>query len=66
MILDGIDKPVDLTGQTDLKHIKAAGAVAIGEKMLPGDYVLQIIVTDEAAKAKQNTATQIVQFEVTD
>ena len=65
-ILDGIDKPIDLTGQTDLKHMKAAGAIAIGVKMLPGDYVLQVIVTDDAAKSKYKTATQIVQFEVVD
>jgi hypothetical protein len=66
MILEGLDKPFDLSGQTDLKHLKAAGALAIGEKMLPGDYILQIIVTDQLAKPKQNTATQVVQFEVTE
>ncbi|MEO7538887.1 MAG: VWA domain-containing protein [Pyrinomonadaceae bacterium] len=66
LILDGRETPVDLHGQTDLQHIKASGAVAIGKTMLRGDYILQIIVTDGLAKPKQNTATQIVQFEVTD
>jgi hypothetical protein len=66
LILDGINNSIDLSGQTDLKHIKAAGAVAIGEKMIPGDYVLQVIVTDDSAKPKYKTATQIVQFEVVD
>ena len=65
LILDGMQKPFDLLGQTDLGHLKATGAVAIGEKMVPGDYILQIIVTDTLAKTKQQIATQFVEFEVT-
>jgi hypothetical protein len=34
--------------------------------MLPGDYVLQITIIDNLAKAKRNTATQFVQFEIID
>ena len=40
------------------------GALVIGGKMLPGDYILQVIVTDSLAKAKQQIATQFVQFEI--
>ncbi len=64
LILDGTQKPFELFGQTDLTHLKLTGAVAIGEKMLPGDYVLQMIVTDTLAKTKQQIATQFVEFEV--
>jgi hypothetical protein len=32
--------------------------------MTPGDYVLQIIITDELAGKKPVVATQFVQFEV--
>ncbi len=64
VILDGTAKRYELLGQTDLRHLKTAGALAIGEKMAPGDYILQIIVTDTLAKAKQQVATQFVQFEV--
>ena len=39
-------------------------AVALGENLLPGDYVLQIVVTDGLAKDKKRIATQYVQFEV--
>ena len=63
-ILDGANKPIELRGQTDFQHLKASGAIALGKQMLPGDYILQIIVTDELAKAKQQIATQFVQFEV--
>jgi len=64
LVLDGRPKTPDLTGQTDLKHIKAAGAVAIGEKLPPGDYILQVIATDGLAGSKNRTATQFVQFEI--
>jgi hypothetical protein len=33
--------------------------------MQPGDYILQTIVTDKLAKAKQSIATQFIQFELT-
>ena len=36
----------------------------LGENLLPGDYVLQIVVTDGLAKDKNRIATQYVQFEV--
>ncbi len=63
-ILDGDPKPLDLRGQTDMEHLKFAGALNIGDKMVPGDYVLQIIVTDTLANAKQQITTQFVQFEI--
>ena len=53
-----------MRGQTDMEHLKTAGAIAIGDKMPPGDYILQVIVTDPLAKVKQQIATQVVQFEV--
>ena len=64
VILDGKQTLLALRGQTNMQHLTARGAVAIGDKLLPGDYILQIIVTDQLAKAKQQIATQFVQFEV--
>ncbi len=66
LILDGRETPLDLLGQRDMQHLKTTGALAIGQKMVAGDYILQIIVTDEQAKAKQAIATQLIQFEVTE
>jgi len=54
----------EVAGQTDLEHLKAFGAISIGTEMEPGDYVLQVIVTDGLSKAKNQTATQYVPFEV--
>ncbi|MGB5015219.1 MAG: VWA domain-containing protein [Pyrinomonadaceae bacterium] len=64
LLLDGKDQRLDPAGQTDLQRLRSAGALVIGGKMLPGDYILQIIVTDGLAKPKQQIATQFVQFEV--
>lgn len=64
MILDGTPREPDLAGQSDMLHVRYSGAIGIGAKMEPGDYVLQVIVTDELAKKKQQIAAQFVQFEV--
>lgn len=64
LVLDGKEQQIDAAGQTDMLRLKSGGAIAIGGKMLPGDYILQIIVTDSLAKPKQRLTTQFVQFEV--
>lgn len=64
IVLDGATKNFDLFGQTDMQHLKFAGAISIGKQMQPGDYILQIIVTDPLAKEKKQIATQYVEFEV--
>ncbi|MEP6787814.1 MAG: hypothetical protein ABJB40_05240, partial [Acidobacteriota bacterium] len=64
LILDGQQSPIDMREQTDVTHLKAGGAIALGEKMTPGDYILQVVATDPLAKAKQQIATQFVQFEI--
>ncbi|MEO7658176.1 MAG: hypothetical protein ABIV48_01060, partial [Pyrinomonadaceae bacterium] len=64
LVLDGKPQPFELRGQTDMRHLKTVGAISIGDKMLAGDYILQVIVTDALAKTKQQIATQFVQFEI--
>jgi hypothetical protein len=41
-----------------------AGAIALGTKMTPGDYVLQVAVTDKLAKSKHALAAEAMDFEV--
>ncbi|HTE89964.1 MAG TPA: VWA domain-containing protein [Terriglobales bacterium] len=55
---------LNITGQTDFKRLIAGGTVHLGSKMLPGDYVLQLIVTDKLAKQKYGVVSQSVDFEV--
>jgi VWFA-related protein len=65
LVLDGKSIPLDLTGQVDMERVKSVGAVSMGTEMPVGDYILQIIVTDEnVKKEKQKIATQFVQFEL--
>jgi VWFA-related protein len=64
LILDGQEVPVDLAGQADPQRIKTGGALNLPPGMVPGDYVMQIIVTDKAGNGKPKTGTQFVQFEI--
>ena len=47
----------------DLTRIKIGGALQLGD-LPPGDYYLQVIVTDPLAQAKYGTASQWIDFEI--
>lgn len=64
IVMDGKATPIDLNGQNDLERIKTSGALALAGKMPPGEYILQIIVTDNFAKESKRMATQYIQFEI--
>lgn len=64
LVLDGQQVPLDPQGQTDMQRLRASGALSLGGKMLPGDYILQVIVTDNLAPQNRRIATQYIQFEV--
>jgi VWFA-related protein len=59
-------KPVtmDAAGQPDPKRVNAGGSIQLGADMTPGDYVMQLVVTDPLAKEKYRTATQWIDFEI--
>lgn len=63
-IFTGDTTPLDPAGQSDLQRIASASRLQLGAALLPGEYVLQIIVTDSLAKEKSSTATQWIDFEV--
>jgi VWFA-related protein len=63
LVLDGKEQPISpKPGPTG--RITDAAAIAIGSEMEPGDYVLQVIVTDNSQSEKKKYATQFVQFEI--
>jgi VWFA-related protein len=64
-IFTGNPKPFDVSNQTDPRRLVAGGALLLGAEMTPGEYVLQIVVTDFLAKDKNRTATQWMDFEIT-
>jgi hypothetical protein len=48
----------------DPKRIGITGQLNLKTKQEPGEYVLQIILTDRLAKEKYRTATQWTDFQV--
>jgi hypothetical protein len=64
LLLDGQKLPLETGEQPDMRRIQAGGALNLPREMVPGEYVLQIIVTDDAAREKGVVATQFVQFEL--
>jgi VWFA-related protein len=64
-IFAGRLNPLTVSGQHDLKHIRAVGRIRLGPELTPGEYVLQVMVTDKLAKEKYRTATQWMDFELT-
>jgi hypothetical protein len=64
IILDGARHPIEMNGQTDVRRLRSSGAIAIGDQLQAGDYILQVVVFDTLAKAKKQIATQFVEFEV--
>jgi hypothetical protein len=57
-------KPVDGAFDQSTGGIAFNGALALGSEMLPGDYVLQVVVSDGSSSDKKNIATQFVSFEI--
>jgi len=62
-IFTGKPQPMNGDAQTDVKKLVGGGVLKLGGTMKPGDYVLQVVVTDKVSKA---TATQWSDFEVRD
>lgn len=46
------------------QKLETQGVLTLGKNLKPGSYVLQVLVTDELAKGKNNIATQWIDFEV--
>ena len=63
-VYTGKPTPLPMQGQEDPKRLIGAGRMQLGGKITPGDYVLQVIVTDKLAKEKYRVATQAMDFEI--
>jgi VWFA-related protein len=58
--------PLDTSNQSDVKRLGAVGRLRLGQEMLPGQYTLQVTVTDALAPESGRTATQWGDFEIVD
>ncbi|HEY0081712.1 MAG TPA: VWA domain-containing protein, partial [Pyrinomonadaceae bacterium] len=63
-VFAGQAQPVEPNQQSRLDRIEAAGRLQLGSELPPGEYVLQIIVTDALADKQHRHATQWIDFEI--
>jgi VWFA-related protein len=63
-VFAGKAQAVSLSNQADLKRLAIGGILRLGTDMRPGEYILQVIVTDHLASEKYRTATQWIDFEI--
>jgi len=56
--------PFDSTGQSDATLLEAEHQVTLGSDLPPGEYVLQVVVTDKLAPKKSATVSQSTDFEI--
>jgi VWFA-related protein len=64
LVFTGNEVPFEIRDQTDPKRLAGGGAIQLGTDMKPGEYVLQIVVSDLLAKEKHRVATQWMDFEI--
>ena len=63
-VFTGKETPYVPGQQTDMQRLAATGAVRLGNDMTPGDYVIQVVVTDLLADQKHRVAAQWMDFQV--
>jgi hypothetical protein len=56
--------PFDSSSQTDMKKLTLLGALQLGPGTKPGEYYLQVIVTDLLAKGDRQLASEYVGFDL--
>ena len=64
-IFAGQPQPFNASAQTDMERLPVTGRLLLGSEMTPGEYVLQVIVTDALVQNERHrTATQWIDFEI--
>jgi hypothetical protein len=63
-IYAGKPMPVDTSTLALVQRVVAGGELRLAKSMEPGDYTIQVIVTDKLAQQKFNTAAQWIDFQV--
>jgi VWFA-related protein len=63
-IFSNPEKPLDLSGQLTVGRILNRGRLHLPAQAVAGEYVLQIIVNDDAPGEKRRTTSQWIDFEI--
>jgi hypothetical protein len=65
LVFSGKVQSLDFNNQSDPARLVAGGGLRLGTDMPPGEYILQVVVTDLLAKdQKRRIATQWIDFEI--
>jgi VWFA-related protein len=56
--------PMNSNGQADLKRLVAGGSLLLGNDLPPGEYALEVVISDALADEKHRTASQWMDFEI--
>jgi VWFA-related protein len=64
LIFSGRETPVEPGAQTDPKRLVYGSRLTLGIDLVPGEYTLQVVVTDALRDDKRRTATQWIDFEI--
>ena len=64
IFFEGKQTPLEIANQQAADGIASTGNLRLGEQMPPGEYILQIVVTDNLAKKKRQIASQSIAFEI--
>jgi VWFA-related protein len=63
-VFTGKVNPFDPGQQKDLTRLVAGGSLLLGSDLQPGDYALQLIVTDKLAREENRLSSQWIDFEI--
>jgi hypothetical protein len=64
LVYEGKVYPFDAQPQNVQGDVGAGGQLFLGKILVPGEYALQMVVTDLLAKEKQRVAAQWIDFEI--
>lgn len=64
IIAEGKPKPIEHKSQTDWSQISERGSIRLSSGVAPGDYTMEIIVTDQLVNGKKAVSSQSIDFEV--
>jgi hypothetical protein len=63
-VFTGKENALNFTDVVDQKRLVSGGAIRLGNDMVPGEYVLQVIIKDPLADEKHRMVTQWMDFEI--
>ncbi len=64
LLFESKPSPFNTTGQTDLQRIDTSGTITLGKNIAPGNYIVQMVIFENASQTKPKITTQFVEFEI--